>query len=34
METVVTSPVSGKVKVVPVGVGDNIAGNDLVVEIE
>lgn len=34
METVVASPTNGKVISVPVGVGDNIAGGDLVVEVE
>ncbi|TFJ84262.1 hypothetical protein NSK_004253 [Nannochloropsis salina CCMP1776] len=34
METVLTSPAAGTVKTLLVGAGDNIAGGDLVVEIE
>jgi len=31
---VLTSPAAGKIKTLLVGAGDNIAGGDLVVEIE
>jgi len=34
MHSVLTSPAAGTVKTLLVGAGDNIAGGDLVVEIE